>query len=346
VTVFKLQTDNPISVIAIFKQKNPINFLLLLLFGILIKLPVFKMNYVPVVEEQDAYLFKAVVNFLNPAGKQFGAFYPLLSFLILISEAVLLNRFMNSQRMLNRQNYLPGMSFLLITSLFPEWNQFSPAMISNLFLLIILILLFNTYNKPDAKGAVFNCGFLLGVSSLFFYPSLIFIGWIFLGMMVIRPFRINEWMLCLAGLITPVYFYAAYLYLTNQWDWTALVPKISIGFPDLQQSLMAAGGLSLFVFPFLTGAWYVQDNLRKMLINIRKAWSLLLLFMLAALLVPFLGSGYNFENLVLIVVPFAAFHASCYMFTRWRLIPLLFFWLSVAFIIYYQYWETGWQPGG
>jgi hypothetical protein len=330
-------------VIGIFKQKNPINFFLLLLFGVLIKLPMFKANYVPVVEEHDAFLFKAVVNFLNPLQKNFSALYPFLSFLILFTEAMLLNRFMSSQRMLNRQNYLPGMSYLLITSLFPEWNQFTPAMISILFLLVILIVIFSTYNKQEAKGAVFNCGFLLGLASLFFFPSLFFIAWIFLGMMVIRPFRLNEWLLCLLGVMTPVYFYAAYLFLSNQWSWSALIPKVSIGFPQLDQNFFVVGSLCLLVFPFLTGAWYVQDNLRKMLINIRKAWSLFLLFMLAAMLVPFLGPGYNFENFILIVVPFAAFHASCYMFTVWRLIPLIFFWGSIAFIIYYQYCGMGWQ---
>jgi hypothetical protein len=330
-------------VIGIFKQKNPINFFLLLLFGLLIKLPIFNTYYIPDVKDNDGVLYKSLVNFLNPLNQQFHALYPALSFIILFIQAMMLNSFMNNQRMLNRQNYLPGLCYLLITSLFPEWNQFSDTMLINTFLLLILSVLFKTYNQPEAKGPVFNCGFILGVASFLFFPVIVFVLWIFLAMMVIRPFRINEWLLFLLGLTTPVYFYGGWLYLTDKWDTAALIPQITFGLPQLQQNLFLAGGLTLLVIPFLTGAWYVQDNLRKMLINIRKAWSLFLLYMLAAVLVPFLQPGLNLENWVLIAVPFAAFHASSYMYTAWRFIPLLFFWLSVAFILYFQYYEHGWN---
>ena len=329
--------------IGIFKQKNPVNIFLLLIFGILIKLPIFSVYQSPLLKEHDGVFYKAVINFLDPYSQQFHPLYSLLTFFVLFIQAILLNQFMNGQRMMTRQNYLPAMSYLLVTSLFPEWNQFSAPLLVNTVLIIILSVLFRTYNQSEAKASVYNIGVLLGIASFLFFPSLAFIIWIFLAMMVIRPFRLNEWLLCILGVTTPVYFYAAYLFLTDQWSWNALLPKLSVGFPTIQQSLLLAGSLLLIVLPFLTGAWYVQDNLRKMLINIRKAWSLFLLYLLVAICVPFLQPGENFENWILVTVPFAAFHASAYMFTAWRVLPLLFFWLTVAFIIYYQYFGIGWQ---
>lgn len=328
--------------IGIFKQKNPVNFFLLLIFGVLIKLPIFSIYQPPILKTYDGVFYKGIINFLNPYSERFHLLYPLLTFFILFIQAWMLNHFMNSQRILSRQNYLPGMSYLLLTSLFPEWNLFSAPLLVNTFLLIILRILFKTYNQPEAKASVYNIGFALGVASFIFFPSIAFIIWIFLAMMVIRPFRLNEWLLCILGITTPAYFYAAYLFLTDQWSFNALIPQLGFGFPIIQQSLLLAGGLLLIVLPFLTGAWYVQDNLRKMLINIRKAWSLFLLYLLVAFFVPFLQPGENFENWILVTVPFAAFHASAYMFTVWRIIPLVFFWLTVAFIIYYQY-SIGWQ---
>ena len=327
--------------IGIFKQKNPVNLFLLLIFGILIKLPIFSEYQQPVLKENDGVFYSGIIDFLNPYSQQFHPFYSLLTFFVLFLQAVILNQFMNSQRILTKQNYLPGMSYLLITSLFPEWNQFSAPLLVNTILLIILRILFKSYNQQEAKASMYNSGVALGVASFLFFPSIAFVIWIFLAMMVIRPFRLNEWLLCILGITTPVYFYAAYLFLTDQWSFNALFPKFSIGFPVIQQTLLLAGSLLLIVLPFLTGAWYVQDNLRKMLINIRKAWSLFLLYLLVAIFVPFLQPAENFENWILVAVPFAAFHASAYMFTVWRLIPLLFFWLTVAFILYYQY-QVGW----
>ena len=156
----------------------------------------------PVVKEYDGFLYKILVNFLNPYNQQFHALYPLLSVIILFVQAMMLNSFMNSQRMLNRQNYLPGLSYLVITSLFPEWNRFSDPMLINTFLLLILIILFKTYNQSEAKGPVFNCGVILGIATFFFFPVIVFVLWVFLAMMVIRPFRLNEWLLFLVGLTT------------------------------------------------------------------------------------------------------------------------------------------------
>ena len=329
--------------IGIFNQKNPVNFILLFIFGLLIKLPIFSTPQTPLLKEQDGIFYQAIIRFLNPYSLKFTALYGILAFVFLISQAVLLNRFMNKQRMLSRQNYLPGLSYLLITSLFPEWNQFSAPLLVNTFLLIILNSLFNTYNQPNAKGAVYNNGFALGIASFLFFPSIAFVIWIFLAMMVVRPFRINEWLLCILGITTPAYFYAVYLFLTDHWSIQAFIPKMNLGIPFVEQTLLLAASMLLIIAPFLTGAWYVQDNLRKVLINIRKAWSLFLLYLLVAVFVPFLQTSENFDSWILVAVPFAAFHASAYTFTAWRIIPQLFFWLSVALILFSQYYAHAWS---
>jgi hypothetical protein len=96
------------------------------------------------------------------------------------------------------------------------------------------------------------------------------------------------------------------------------------------------------VVPFLGGGYYVQDNLRKMLIQVRKGWSLLLLYLLGAVFIPFVNNTDSFENWVMAAIPFAAFHACTYLYSNLRIIPLLLFWSSVAFILGYQYFGPGW----
>ncbi|MBK8608235.1 MAG: hypothetical protein IPN82_15990 [Chitinophagaceae bacterium] len=108
--------------------------------------------------------------------------------------------------MTNKDTYFPGMAYLLITSLFPEWNYFSAPLIVNTILLFVLSGLFNAYNQQNAKGSIFNIGLALGISTFFFFPSITFIVWILFSMAIMRPFRLNEWVLCLVGLTTPFYF--------------------------------------------------------------------------------------------------------------------------------------------
>ena len=95
------------------------------------------------------------------------------------------------------------------------------------------------------------------------------------------------------------------------------------------------------MLPFLTGGYYVQDNLRRMLINIRKGWSLMLLYLLVALVLPFVNTGETFENWIMGAVPLAAFHAYAYYHSGWKVFPHILFWVTVVFILAYQYSAYG-----
>jgi hypothetical protein len=329
-------------VVGVFKQKNPANILLLLVFGILIKLPIFLSPHIPVSRPSDGVLFDAILKFLQPTGNSFPRLYSFLAFGFLFLQAMVLTRFINSQRMMTRTNYLPGMAYLLITSLLPEWNYFSAPLLINSILLFVLSWLFGIYNQPNAKGAIFNIGLALGIAGFLFVSSLTFVIWVFLAMAVMRPFRLNEWLIGILGITTPFYFYAIYIFIKQKWSWEAFLPKISIGVPSLEQTAWLAVSVFLLMVPFLVGGYYVQDNLRRMLINVRKGWSLLLLYLLTALLLPFVNTSDTFENWVMAMVPMAAFHGCTYLYSTWRPFPHILFWITAAFIIAYQYYGPTW----
>lgn len=328
--------------IGIFKQKNPANILLLLVFGILIKLPMFQHPRMPVTKPGDSQLYKNIVTYLENAGGTNHLVFPVLAFTLLFIQALLLTRFINGQRMMNKPTYFPGMAYLLITSLLPEWSYFSAPLLVNTIFLLVLTGLFKTYNQANAKGAIFNIGLALGLASFIFFPSITFVIWILLALAVMRPFRLNEWILCLIGITTPFYFYTIYLFIDDKWSWHNLVPYFSVNLPAVKQSVWLAGSAFLLAVPFLTGGYYVQDSLRKMLIHVRKGWSLLLLYLLGAVFVPFVNNTADFENWIMAAIPFAAFHACTYFYSTLRILPLLLFWLTVAFILGYQYGGPGW----
>ncbi len=328
--------------IGIFKQKNPANILLLLVFGVLIKLPLFLHPHIIEGRDGDGVLYHIILKFLESTGKSSPVIYSFLAFGLLFLQSLVLTRFMNTQRMISQPTYFPGMAYLLITSLIPEWNIFSAPLIVNTFLVFVLSGLFRIYNQENARGAIFNIGLALGISSFVFFPSITFIAWILLALMVMRPFRLTEWLICLLGATTPFYFYAVYLFIGDQWNWDTLWPYFSISLPSVRQSAWLAGSAFLLSVPFLAGAYFIQNSLRRMLIHVRKGWSLLLLYILGAIFIPFVNSSDTFENWVIVAIPFAAFHASAYLYSTYRIFPLVLFWLTVAFILFYQYAGPGW----
>ena len=328
--------------IQVFKQKSPANIILLLIFGLLIKLPLFLYPKHVVATENDGQLYRALVAALNPTGTGTMA-ASVVAFLLLYVQALLINYLVNEYRMTVRQTYLPGMAYLLITSLLPEWSQLSAALVSNLLLIIIFTSLFRLYNQGEVNGKIYNIGLLAGLTSFIFFPSLFFVVAIILGLMILRPFRLNEAFLLLLGGATPYYFYAAYLYLTDQFAPSTFFPEVYLQVPQVKRSLWLVGSTLFLTIPFLIGGYFVQAQLRKMLIQARKNWSILLLFLLLSFGIPFINSTSQFHTWVLIAPSFAAFHACAYLYPARKWLPLVLFLGAVAFIISQQFATTAWH---
>jgi hypothetical protein len=327
-------------VIAIFKQKSPGNVVVLLLFGLLLKLPLFLYPKNVVASQIDGRLYQWVMSSLPPGQPML---YSVIAFSLLYIQAIMLNYMVNEYRMIVKATYLPAMSFLLITSLLPEWNYLSSPMLANTFIIWMFIYLFRLYNSVNAKAQVYNIGLIAGVTSYIYFPSVAFVICILLGLMILKPFRLNEIVLFFLGCLTLYYFHAVYLFLFSEFSFTNFFPHIAITVPELKNSIWVAGSIALLTIPFFAGGYYVQANLRRMLIQVRKNWSVLLVYLLLAFFIPFINSDQSFETWVLVTVPFAAFHACAYFYPLKRWFPLLVFFITICYILYQQYGTQTWQ---
>ena len=312
--------------------------------GIFLKLPIFSDPPVPPeTGPNDAILYHQIVLFLKSFGSTDAVVFAMATYVVQFVQAIQLNSLMNKNRMMQRLNFLPATAYLVITSLMPEWNHFSAPLLVNSLVLLIFSALFNISNQFSIKGIVYNIGVAVGISSFIFFPSVILFVWLIFALMIMRSIRFNEWLICLLGVTTPYYFYAAYLFFADKWSWDHMFHPINVALPSPGQSMWLAIGGILLIIPFLIGGYFVQENLRKMLIQVRKDWSLMLIYLLFALFIPFLNNNAEgFENWILITVRFAGFHACTYLYPPQRWLPATIFWLSMLFILIYQYAGPGW----
>jgi hypothetical protein len=321
-------------VIALFRQKTPANIVLMLLFGLLIKLPVF-MHPRLITEASDGVFYTLLANSLKGTGGALAA--GIISFLLLYIQAMIINFLVNEHRMTTRQSFLPAMSFMLITSLVPEWSYLSAPLVAGTIILWCFAKLFHLYNIDQANGRIYNIGLLMGLASFFFFPSVLFAVCVIIGFMILRPFRLNELILFLVGITTPYYFYAIYLYLADHQNWKAAIPKFFIHVPEATPSYWMLGSIILLCIPFLMGGYYIQTNLRKMLIQARKNWSVLLLYLLVSVFIPFVNNTEAYTNWVLAAAPAAAFHACAYLYPPRKWVANIVFVVVLTFILLQQY---------
>ena len=327
--------------IALFKQKSPANIVSLLIFGLLIKLPLFLHSRPPAHTPGDSVLYDALIRWWNLEANLFTS--GMIAFMLLYIQSLIITNIVNEYRMTAKASFLPGMAYLLITSLVPEWSFLSAPLIATTLILWAMTKLFELYNASTVNGKIFNIGLLTGLASFFYFPSLFLALLLMMGIMTLRPLRLNELFLVILGLTTPYYFYAIYLFLNDSLLWRNMVPKLFFHIPVLPYSLWLMGSTLFFTIPFLTGSYYVQTNLRKMLIQARKNWSIVLLFLFFTILIGFINSTNIFTSWFLAVAPFAAFHACTYLFPPRRWIVSLLFFAMVAFILVKQYNTTTWM---
>jgi hypothetical protein len=324
-------------VTGIFKQKTSSNIIILLVYGLILKFNRFLHPAgVPLQQPEDHFLYNWLIGFLKPLNIH-PVLYVLFAFLLLFSQALLFNRICNDQKLLPRPNYLPAMAHMLTTSLFAEWNYFSAPLLANTFLIWIFYRMTTLPNIQRPAPAIFSIGVQIGIVTLLYRPAVVFVALVLLALFIMRPFRLKEWAINILGITMPYYFLALVLYLGNQWDWNKIKPVFTISLPAIPSSVYNTISITLLVVPFMIGGYFVQANLNKMYIHVRKSWSLLLLYLIMAMLIIMADGGSNYVSWMLCAVPITAFHAAMYYYIGSRRLPTILHWVIFGYAIYLNY---------
>lgn len=291
---------------------------------------------VPVAQQTDGFLFKVMITQLSGVGKNLPFIYPLITFLLLFTQAITFNSLVNDQRLLQKPNYLTAMGYLLITSLFAEWNILSAPLIINSLLIWVWSRMSRLHNDQNPKTSLFNIGIAIGLSSFFYFPSLAFAALIIFGLLLTRAFKVSEWVVALFGIITPYYFLLVYIFLTDRWKGYKL-PDLSFKLPHFYESAWVLAAIIIVLITCISGFFFVQQNFRRQLVQARKSWNLIFLYLLIALLSPFINTAHSFMYWILCAVPIAVIAAAGFFYPSKKWFPLILHWLMVAFVLAFSY---------
>lgn len=319
-----------------FKANNPYNTFLLLVYGIVLKLPMFLHPVKPVPQQTDGFLFKELLLQLSSVGDKLPAVYPLIAFVLLYTQAIIFNQLANGQRMMQKPNYLTAMAYLLITSLFKEWNVLSAPLIVNSLLVWVWARMAGLGNVKSVTSTLFNIGIAIGVSTFFYFPSIAFAVLVIFGLVVTRPFKLAEWLLCLLGIITPYYFLLSYVFLADKWKGYKL-PGIAFSLPKFYESRWALAAIIIVLFATIVGLFYIRQNFLRQLVQTRKSWNLVFLYFFVAVGIPFINATHSFEYWILCAVPLSAFVGCAFLYPQKKWFPQVLHWLMVAFVIAFSY---------
>ena len=324
--------------VGIFRNYNPFGIIFLFFYGLVLRFASFVHPHVPEAMAGDGILYRGLLGSLAGIGQAMPVIYPVLAYLLIFVQAMMVNGLVNNHRLLVRSSFLPAMAYILVTALFPEWWEFSAGLVINTFMVWAWAQMTGLNNNNKAQLTLLSVGLTIGICSIFYFPSIAFFLLLAMALLIMRPFRVADWLVSILGLTIPYYFLFAWLYLRNEWNPGTLLSKLHLSYPGFQQNIWAWGGMLLLVVPFLISGFFIQGNILRMLIQVRKSWSLALLYLLTALLIPFINPSSSFSFWILCAPPFAAFHANTYIHPQKKLLPALIHWLTVIFILALNAW--------
>ena len=255
-------------------------------------------------------------------------------------ESLLVNRIINHHKVATKKNYLGGIMFVIFTALIPECQVLSPALVSTLFLLLIMDKLFDL-SKPDKQyGSIFDLGFLSGIAMLFYFPSIYLLVLVIIGFLTMRTGTLRGILIILTG------FFAILLTVFTVYFWFDHLPEMALDMINLQNriplssiSLTRMEGIELIVVTFV-GAWIlvnVPSILYSSVIQTRKYITILILSGVFSLLVIPLQFNFNLSHLLFVLTSLTILCAVYFVETKITVIAQVLFIVLILSVFIFEY---------
>ncbi|WP_207492236.1 hypothetical protein [Aridibaculum aurantiacum] len=322
---------------ATFRERSPITVIWLFFLSIAVHSHFFFDPPVVAAAEEDGLISL----FLN---KYVAGLHPTfimgIFLLLVLVQALRINFLFNDQRMFSKPSFLTAMTYILLTGMFEEWSNVTPALVINLLVIWLYSMCTRMYGAQNPKSLLFNIGLVIGVCIILYHPSTLLVLVAMFALLIVRPFNITEWIVLLMGVVSPFYFLFSFLYLTDRLQrLEQYVPEWQLNLPGVQSPLMFAITIGVIIICLLIGIYYWQIASRRMLIHIRKNWAVLTVMLLVMIPLPFVIKNAALDSLLLWIIPVSPFIAKGFLSPKRRTLPGIMFW--VLFLLgLFNTWEA------
>lgn|GEM_PF-402877 len=305
--------------IGIFKNNSPFALLLLVLLALLpgITGDTFGIAVMPAGTTAILNELSVQLSFFDGSKGMLGK---VIYVLLLLSEALLLNKIISDHKLMERAGFIPAMSFLLLNTILPFHT--SPAfLVLNGIILLLLKLLIVMYKQNNANNQLLTTGFIVGCLASMNTHFLIFYGWITICIMIMRTASAREWLLASIGFILPFYFLASGLYLIDKLNTSVIFPAFSLDFKLPALSPLEWTKTSLFLLLPWIGLFSFNRQIGKMMIQARKAYLIMLILVLALLVICLFSIKDIASLLTLMLVPSTLLFSPLFLSFKRNFIP-------------------------
>jgi len=226
-------------------------------------------------------------------------------FLILVLSVFILN-FISGRNELTGRNAYKSILFAGFLCMFSAALQNNDVIIANLFLLLALRRILSLKSQRETVKKIFDATFWIGVASLFYFWSILFLFVVYFGLLVHVGHRFKNWLVPVAALLALLSIVtSADLLITDTFytlaDWTQ---AINLDFEQYQNLSLLIPAAFLFALTLWSSFFYVII-IQKASANAKSSLFIILLCAGVALTVGVLAPTKNGSELMFFFAPLA-----------------------------------------
>ena len=129
--------------------------------------------------------------------------------------ALLISVYTIKQEVVEKSNYISSFLYVFFSAITLNNNLLHPSLVANVFILLSLIYVTDTYREEYVLSKIFNGAFFTSLATFFYINYAFFVIFFFITLLILRAFNWREWFVSILGLIAPVFIYFCVGYLIN-----------------------------------------------------------------------------------------------------------------------------------
>lgn len=321
----------------LIKSRQPINYFLFPLIVIALWVPAF-LSAPPHQFSNLMPFYELLMQFIGDGT----TFSLAVGIFLVVIEGFLLNYIIDLHKILPERNNLVAFFYVIFCSIHTAFLYPNPVIVANLFLILALGQLLMIYNQKNVLKEVFNASLLIGVASLFYFPSLFLVVLIWSACLTIRPFEWRNYIVSLFGPILIGLWLATYYYLNDQ------IPNLVLKYSEFNNYSygLTISGFSFVVLALLLILAIVAFSsllrgLSKNTVRVKNLLRIIVVYFLLSVVSFFFTTNDYFSTYSLVLVSFAVYTANYFDYLKRYWVGNVIIILLLLIVLYNNYRLVG-----
>jgi len=224
--------------------------------------------------------------------------------------------------------------YVLLSGLFYVPTENNSLLISNFLIYLALIQIFNLKNKEiNVKKQLFNSGLLIGIASLFYPLSFLFLGVVLVSVFVFNHISWRSIIIPFIGFIVPFLFIYFLKDLFGVVLFTKLYPLFTLSLPYLFQSTILSISSGVLLLLGLASMLLIISKINTDFVFYRGFNSIIISYLIISLFILLFDENKNGSELIFILLPLSILLANALSIVRSQWISNSLVFIIIGLII-------------